>query len=70
MTKPIKWYHNIPPQGIICWVWYRCSDVKTVRLIKEYAPDKNSEYPYRDDGTSMWAKAIPVKPEDIRPILI
>ena len=54
------WYENIPPEGVLCWVWDDgCA--KSVNIVTLY--DKDKDFPFMSD-LDCWENAAPIKPEE------
>ena len=59
-VKPKEWYEDIPPEGVICWVWDEEED-KRIEIITRYSA--NHMCPFYGK-TCNWKFAEPVKPEE------
>lgn len=55
-----EWYENIPPEGVLCWVWDDdCT--KSVNIVILY--DKDKDFPFMND-MNCWENATPIRPEE------
>ena len=61
-----KWYENIPPHGVLCWVHDELHNTPIISSVKIYA--SASPRPYGCDGW-MWKYATPLTNDEIRQFL-
>lgn len=63
--KPKEWYENIPPQGVLCWVWDN-DDSKTdavLVIVVNYAP--TTRYPFETKYGNDYMFAKPLTEEEV-----
>ncbi|WP_461521562.1 hypothetical protein [Porticoccus sp.] len=60
--KAPEWYENIPPEGVLCWVWdiAECRINAATDLIKDYMPTFSCPFV----GVRVWRYATPIKPSE------
>lgn len=72
IKKQLKWYDNIPEQGILCRVADKESNLSNTTEILRFAVikkyDENREYLFRESESFGWKFAIPIKSDD--PLII
>jgi hypothetical protein len=63
-VEPVRWFHNIPSEGIICWVWDNSSanHYQHVGLVSSWDTKKVKAFRV---GFISWDNAIPVTKEEL-----
>lgn len=59
--QPKPWHEKIPPQGVLCWVWFHDYE-KRVQLVTRHDPSR--AHPYITNTHYCWEKAIPLTQEE------
>mgnify|MGYP003109597787 CR=1 FL=1 len=55
-----EWYENIPPKGVLCWVWDHGYS-KSVNIVTRYNQKKLSPFM---GNMNCWQNATPIRPEE------
>lgn len=66
---PAKWYENIPPKGVLCWVWDNDEDQEHLRIINYYDEGATDSYYFKSEH-DYWKFAEPVKLSELEPYLL
>lgn len=62
LYEEVVWYKNIPPQGILCWVWNNDGDSKHTKMVVR----TSGSVFYTGPGIGgCWQNAVPMTKEEL-----